>query len=135
MVVQNLRYLLTLFRVMKSRRRRLCMAESQLPTFQQHLRQERFIKKQLQLIISLICTPIPRKGIMRSVRRKTRNTGWWDLTWSTYDDKRFKETFRVTRPTFMYILNKIHVQLEKETLTEAPISPEFRHATCLYRLG
>ena len=51
------------------------MAESQLPIFQQHLRQEKFIKKQLLLIISLICTPIP------------------------------------------------------------PISPEFRLATCLYRLG
>ena len=111
------------------------MAESQLPTFQQHLRQGKFIKKQLLLIISLICTPIPRKGIMHSVRRKTRNTGWWDLAWSTYDDKRFKETFRVTRPTFMYILNNIHVLLEKETLTEAPISTEFRLATCLYLLG
>ena len=29
------------------------MAESQLPTFQQHLRQEKFIRKQLLLIISL----------------------------------------------------------------------------------
>ena len=41
----------------------------------------------------------------------------------------------MTRPTFLYILDNIRPLLEKETLTEEPIPPEFRLAVCLYRLG
>ena len=54
------------------------------------------------------------------VRRKIRNVGWWDRVWITYDESRFKETFRVTRGTFLYILNEIRSSLTKETFIEDP---------------
>ena len=66
---------------------------------------------------------------------KMDDAGWWDLVWSTYDEHHFKETFRVTRATFMYILQNIRPALEKQMRVEEPISPESRLAVCLYRLG
>ena len=63
----------------------------------------------------------------RSCRRLTRNGGWWHLVWTSYSDRRFKQTFRVSRGTFQYIL--------KQVVTEEPVSPECRLAICLYRLG
>ena len=39
-----------------------------------------------------------------------------------------------TLVTFLCILEHIRPKLEKETVTEEPISPEFRLAVCLYRL-
>ncbi|XP_065069830.1 uncharacterized protein LOC135694882 [Rhopilema esculentum] len=72
---------------------------------------------------------------VRSCRRLPRNTGWWEKLWFTYDDKRFKQTLRVSRSTFEFILTRIRPQLERQTLTEEPISPELRLAICLYRLG
>ena len=41
----------------------------------------------------------------------------------------------VSRSTFDLILARIRPHLEKQTLTEDPISPEVRLAICLYRLG
>ena len=72
----------------------------------------------------------------RSCRRLLRaNTGWWRMVWESYSDKRFKQTFRVNRSTFNIILSRIRHRLERETVTEEPISPEFRLAICLYRLA
>ena len=71
----------------------------------------------------------------RSCRRLARNTGWWNIIWTTYSDTRFKKTFRVSRGTFTFILNKIKHVLERQTLVEQPIPPELRLAICLYRLG
>ena len=52
--------------------------------------------------------PQPRRW-----RRLERNTGWWDLLWNTYSPDRFKTTFRVSRETFDFILNRIRGSLEK----------------------
>lgn len=71
----------------------------------------------------------------RSCRRLQRNTGWFDLVWSHYSDKRFKKTLRVSRETFNFILSRIRHILERDTVSEEPISPEFRLAVCLYRLS
>ena len=71
----------------------------------------------------------------RSCRRLTRNIGWWENTWNNYSEARFKKTFRVSRSTFRYILNRIGPFLARETVTEDLISPELRLALCLYRLG
>lgn len=71
----------------------------------------------------------------RSCRRLVRNSGWWDLVWNSYSDERFKKTFRVSRNTFNFILNRIRHDLERETVNEDPISPECRLGICLYRLG
>ena len=64
-----------------------------------------------------------------------KNSGWWDEVWNNYSDKRFKQTFRISRATFCFILSRIEHHLQRQTLTEAPISPEERLGICLYRLG
>ena len=45
--------------------------------------------------------------VPRSCRRLGRNTGWWDTVWNTYSNARFKKTFRISRSTFKFILNRI----------------------------
>lgn len=77
-------------------------------------------------------TRVPR---LRSCRRLIRNAGWWNKVWTTYSDVRFKKTFRVSRGTFLFILSRIRHVLQKQTVTEEPISPEERLGICLYRLG
>ena len=71
----------------------------------------------------------------RSCRRLPRNMGWFNLVWSTYSDERFKKTFRISRTTFQFILQRIRHVLDRDTVTEEPISPEFRLAIALYRLS
>ncbi len=72
--------------------------------------------------------------MQRSCRRLLRNEGWWDLIYRGSDD-RFKKSLWVTRETFYSVLNSIRKDIEKDTITEVPISPECRLAICLYRLG
>ena len=71
----------------------------------------------------------------RSCRRLTRNGGWWHLVWTSYSDRRFKQTFRVSGGTFQCILCQIRADILKQVVTEEPVSPECRLAICLYRLG
>ena len=42
---------------------------------------------------------------------------------------------RVSRGTFQYILLRIRTDIEKQVVTEEPVTPECRLAICLYRLG
>ena len=89
-------------------------------------------------MLVLLCISSQRNNITpvsRSCRRLTRNTGWWENAWNNYSEARFKKTFRISRSTFKYILNRIGPFLARETVTEDPISPELRLALCLYRLG
>ena len=76
-----------------------------------------------------------RKPRIRSCRRVVRNSGWWTNICENYSDRRFKKTFRITRTTFHFILERIREDLERKTVTEEPISPACRLALCLYRLG
>ena len=78
---------------------------------------------------------VARLPRVRSCRRFDKNTGWWEKVWQTYSDIRFKKTFRVTRRTFLFILQRIQPKLHKQDVTEEPISPEERLGICLYRLG
>lgn len=71
----------------------------------------------------------------RLCRRFIRNKGWWENVRDTYDDSRFFETFRMSRPTFYYILNKISDQIEKQWVVEQPLEPDFRLAVTIYRLS
>ena len=41
----------------------------------------------------------------------------------------------MSRETFRFILKSIRPDIEKNTVTEIPVSPECRLAICLYRLG
>lgn len=52
-----------------------------------------------------------------------------------YSESRFKQTFRVSKGTFDYILEKIRPDLQRMTVAEEPISPGCRLEICLYRLG
>lgn len=89
-------------------------------------------------LLSILLVSRPTKDhvrAQRSCRRLTRNDGWWHLVWTSYSNKRFKQTFRVSRGTFQYILLRIRADIEKQVVTEEPVSPECRLAICLYRLG
>ena len=72
---------------------------------------------------------------VRSCRRLLRSNGWWEMVWTTYTNERFKKTFRISKNTFSFILNRIRNDLERQTVNEDPISPECRLGICLYRLG
>ena len=87
----------------------------------------------LVLLISQRNITVPRP--VRSCRRLKRNTGWWGNICNTYSDARFKKTFRVSRDTFNFILNRIAPFLTRQIVTEEPIMPATRLAICLYRLG
>ena len=88
------------------------------------------------LTIFMMCRPeAPNPRQPRSCRRLIRNNGWWNKVWHQYSEKRFKRTLRVSRGTFLYILERIRHDIAKETVTEEPISPELQLAVCLYRLG
>ena len=91
-----------------------------------------FISLLMLLSQSRVITQLPR---CRSCRRLVRNTGWWENVWNNYSEARFKKTFRISRVTFRYILDRIEPILARQTLTEDPISPDERLAICLYRLG
>ena len=90
---------------------------------------------QASLFSILLLSSQGHVGAPRSRRRLTRNGGWWHLVWTSYSDKRFKQTFRVSRGTFQYILFQIRADILKEVMTEEPVSPECRLAIFLYRLG
>ena len=39
--------------------------------------------------------------------------GWFNLVWSSYSDERFKKTFRISRTTFQFILQRIRHVLDR----------------------
>ena len=86
-------------------------------------------------IVLLLQLSSERRPTTRRCKRLPRLHGWWNMVWTTFDDKRFKESFRVTRATFLLILNKIKPVLVKESITEDPMTPMMRLAVCLYRLA
>ena len=63
------------------------------------------------------------------------NTFWWESVWKNYSDDRFKQTFRLSRSTFTFVLSQIRHKLVEEYVAEEPISPEKRLGICLYRLA
>ena len=100
------------------------------------LYQRKIMMKKLLLTILLLVNQLNSStAYNRSCRRFQKNGGWWDHVWSTYDNIRFKRNFPVSRATFLYILDHIREDIEKDTLTEIPLSPELRQGICLYRLG
>ena len=73
--------------------------------------------------------------ILPRVRRFIRNQGWFHTLWTEYSGKRFKQTIRVSKATFNYILLHIRDGLERRSVCEEPISPEERLAIALYKFG
>mgnify|MGYP000025959939 FL=1 len=120
--------------IRNSRRRRLMM---QLMVHYLFARRRRLLSVCLISFLMLlsqrrVLTQLPRH---RSCRRLLRNTGWWENVWNNYSEARFKKTFRISRASFRYILDRIEPILARQTVTEDPISPDKRLAICLYRLG
>ncbi len=117
--------------ISKCRKRRNLLIKGMAIILQQRLLN---LKLLLLAAMSLLKNnePKPRN---RLCRRLPRNAGWWDRVWFTYDDKRFRQNLQVSRGTFKLILARIRLQLQRQTVTEEPISPEVRLAICLYRLG
>ena len=87
------------------------------------------------VIALLMLSRNPTTTVSRSCKRLQRNHGWWETVWSTYSNKMFKQTFRLSKATFQFILNKISHDLQRQVVTEDPISPECRLGICLYKLG
>ena len=88
------------------------------------------------ILLLVLCLNVNRKRIVvRSCRRFVRNSGWWELVWNNYSDDRFKKTFRISRNTFMYILEKVRHKLTKQIVAELPVSPEQRLGIFLFRCG
>ena len=57
------------------------------------------------------------------------------MVWNSFDDKRFKANFRITKGTFLYIFGELGDLLTRETICEEPVPPMTRLAVCLYRLA
>lgn len=89
------------------------------------------------MLIMVLCFNLinRKRSVVRSCRRFVRNSGWWGLVWNDYSDDRFKKTFRISRITFMYILDKVRHTLRKQIVAELPVSPELRLAIFLCRCG
>ena len=65
---------------------------------------------------------------------KNFNFFWWELVWAYYDEGRFKKAFRISRNTFSLILRSIWLDVERDFVTEQPVSAKCRLAICLYGL-
>ena len=100
--------------IRNSRRRRLMM---QLTVHYLFARRRRLLSVCLISLLMLlsqrrVITQLPRR---RSCRRLVRNTGWWENVWNNYSEARFKKTFRISRATFRYILDRIEPILPQGT--------------------
>ena len=78
---------------------------------------------------------IHKKSNRRFFRLPRSNTFWWESVWNNYSDDRFKQTFRLSRSTFTFVLSHIRHKVVKEYVAEEPISAEKRLGICLYRLA
>ena len=77
----------------------------------------------------------PKTKRVRSCRRHLRNTGWWETVNSEYSDETSKQTFRVSRETFNFLLSKIENDMTKKETAEIPISASKRLAVCLHNFA
>ena len=102
-------------------------------------------RRKLQCAFTLILMiSNKRRDILRSCRHLTRNnTGWWIHVWNTYSDNIFKQNSRLSKATFIYILELVEpiddvnggALFSKETLAEEPISLDQRLPMFLSRMG
>ena len=113
-----------------SRRRRSRLNEiGVLLSFMSQLEQE----KEAALIgMSLLG---PSRVMPSRPRREVRNDGWFHCVWNKFSNKRFKQTLRISRETFNYILSHIGHELQRDVVCEEPISPAERLAIALYKFS
>ncbi|CAH3157569.1 unnamed protein product [Porites lobata] len=105
--------------IAKNRKRRLALHTALRTVYQRR----QLLLRVACLTVLLLANNNGTAVLSRSCRRFQRNVGW------------FTNTFRISRSTFMFLLGRIRNLIEKDTITEEPISPEGRLAICLYRLA
>ena len=71
----------------------------------------------------------------RSCRKYKRNEGWWNTVNVSYNEERFKQTLRVSRQTFNFILEKICLAVSKQDTGTGSIPADERLAIALYKHG
>ncbi|XP_065070679.1 uncharacterized protein LOC135695493 [Rhopilema esculentum] len=135
---ENKKRLAVFGRLLRERSRRRALQQSIIISF---LRRRIVLKAFLLILLLLLYDKVvvqPRREArrrQRTCRRLPRNTGWWNNVKDHYSNARFKKTFRVSRETFSFILERVKHDIEKKSLTEKPIPAEIHLAVCLYRLG
>ena len=71
----------------------------------------------LTFCLTLLENQLFTKKRNRRFRRLPRtNTFWWEIVWNSYSDDLFKQTFRLSRFTFTFVLSQIDTNLWKNTL-------------------
>ncbi|KYO41910.1 putative nuclease HARBI1 [Alligator mississippiensis] len=73
----------------------------------------------------------------RQLWAHTSSTDWWErIVLSTWEDKQWLETFRMSRATFMHIVTKLSPYITRQnTVMRRPLSPEKRVAIAVLRLA
>jgi len=72
----------------------------------------------------------------RSFWSKQRPGEWWDYAYHTFNDKEWRENFRVQRTTFEFLVRTLRVETEKtDTRFRKAVSTEKRVAVTLWRLA
>ncbi|KFM74160.1 putative nuclease HARBI1, partial [Stegodyphus mimosarum] len=101
------------------------------------LKRRRFRRRKMMcLFINATLTSLELAYPDRRLWSKVRSSVFWEnVVLSSWDDKDFKENFRITRTTFNYICGKLRSQLVKKHVVRKPISVERRVAIALSKLG
>ena len=100
--------------ILNARRQRRRMQQSILNTV---IARRGLLLKVFSFILLLVSLDESQQvTVLRSCRRFQRNLGWWNTVWNTYSEKRFKQTLRVSRGTFQFILNRIRHDLERDVV-------------------
>ena len=120
--VDNKKRMAVFSRILRERSRRRALQQSVIIT---SLRRRTMLKAYLLTLLLLLYDKVvasrEARRRQRSCRRLPRNAGWWDNVKDHYSNARFKKTFRISRETFSFILERIKHDIEKKSLTEEPI--------------
>ena len=100
-------------KICDSRKRRMLLTQiGILLTQLSHLK----LKKVSALFLCYMQNNSQSSYVLPRVRRFIRNQGWFHTLWTEYSGKRFKQTIRVSKATFNYILLHIRDGLERRSV-------------------
>lgn len=85
----------------------------------------------IQAVLAVLNQPKPKVVWMR-----LRSDAWFEMVMRSYNEQQWYENFRVTKTTFMFILNEIRDDITRQdTVMRKAISAERRLALTLYYLA
>jgi len=111
--------------IVKNRKRRLALHTALRTVYQRR----QLLLRVACLTMLLLANNNGAAVLSRSCRRFQFNVGWFTNIWSTFSEKRFNETFRISRSTFLFLPGRIRNLIDKETITEGWL------AICFYRFA